>query len=129
MIALSIYNPGPLPLRLEGIVEETTAEAPNMPRWTALWVGHFVDMSPNAVEQLVPFAPLTIQPGSELQVSLVGRAGLCAYGPDYTLDTVVQGWATRESDLTFAYSVLGLQATSKVLFTASLVEPYREHCS
>jgi len=126
---MTIRNPGPLPIRLEGLVETHTNETPLIPRWIAMWLAPPGDCCSTPLSRLTPFEPTTVEPGEQLPIYLVGRAGLCAYGPGYTLDAPVNGWSTRDSQLRLVYSVFGLTAEASVAMGMNLVEPYREGCS
>ena len=128
MLTFTLVNPGPLPIRLEGLIETQTAETPLIQRWTALWLGDDPNAFGSSLEHLVPFTPQTVAPMEELQVYLVGRAGMCAYGPGYTVETPVEGHSSRGRTLTFAYSALGLQSTAPMELRMQLVEPYRLGC-
>jgi hypothetical protein len=128
VLVVTVRNPGPLPIQLDGLVETQTSATPLIQRWTALWLSS----DPNTVggvDNAVPFTPTLVAPQGELQVYLVGRSGLCAYGPGYTLASPVTVHTTRGRELRFSYSVLGLQSTAPFELPMSLVEPYRENCS
>jgi hypothetical protein len=127
-LVLTVRNPGPLPIRLDGLVETQTAATPLIQRWTALWLGTDRNTIGNPLDELVPFTPTTVEPQQELQVYLVGRAGLCAFGPGYTLASPLTGHSSRGRTIEFAYSVLGLGSTAPFELPMSLVEPYRENC-
>jgi hypothetical protein len=71
------------------------------------------------------FQPKVIQPGAYIDVYLVRRAGACAFGPGFALNNPeVQGFATRDRVVHFAYSVFGLWSTAPFELPANLVEPY-----
>jgi len=128
VLVLTVRNPGPLPIRLDGLVETQTAATPLIQRWTALWLGTDPNSFGNRFDQLVSFTPTVVEPHQELQVYLVGRAGLCAFGPAYTLASPVTGHTSRGREIEFAYSVLGLGSSAPLELPMSLVEPYRENC-
>jgi hypothetical protein len=128
VLVVTVRNPGPLPIRLDGLVEKQTAATPLIQRWTALWLGTDPNSMGNRFDQLVSFTPTVVEPQQELQVYLVGRAGLCAFGPGYTLASPVMGHTSRGRELEFAYSVLGLGSSAPFELPMSLVEPYRENC-
>jgi hypothetical protein len=128
VLFMTVRNPGPLSIRLEGLVEEAADDTPLIPRWVALWLA----VDPNAFGFLTnvrPFEPTVVDPEEQLQLYLVGRAGACAYGPGYEIDTPVEAWTTRRPDVTLVYSVLGLANESSVDLPVTLVEPYRLGCS
>jgi hypothetical protein len=128
VLVVTVRNPGPLPIQLDGLVETQTSATPLIQRWTALWL----TSDPNTIggiDHAVPFTPTVVEPQGELQVFLVGRSGLCAYGPGYTLASPVSGHITRDRELDFAFSVLGLQSSAPFELPVSLVEPYRDNCT
>ena len=128
MIGLSFRNGGPLPIRLEGLVETVFDDRPLISRWTSLWVGSDPDTIGSDIAHLVPFTPRTVDPGKEVQVYLVGRAGLCVYGPGYAVGAPIQGHVSRGPTIEIAYSVFDLSASAPYTLPVNLVEPYRDNC-
>lgn len=127
-LMVSIRNPGPLAIRFEGIVESETADNPIAFRWTAVWLPRDANVYPNTTDRWQSFTPTVIEPGSEIQVNLVGRAGSCAFGPGFTLATPPGAMASRSRSIQVAYSVFGLTQTADVELPMQIVEPYAEHC-
>jgi hypothetical protein len=127
-IVVSVENPGPLPIRLEGIVETETAETPMIPRWTAVWLARDQHIVPNPTDLWQRFTPTVVGPGSEIQLNLVGRSGQCAFGPGFTLGTLPGTFTTRSRTIQVVYSLFGLTQTADVEIPVQIVEPYAEHC-
>lgn len=129
MIAFfDVTNVSALPVTLEGLVSN---EPPGSggPRWTALAVATSRDVFPNDLSQLRPFSPQVIQPNQLFTIYLVGKAGTCAFGPGYTVDTVgVGGFASMSRSIQLSYSMLGLSTRTTIEMPMQLVEPTNANC-
>jgi hypothetical protein len=129
-LIISLTNPGPLPIRLEGIVEDPEAPLRLSTRWIAMT--SWPDQTRILDESDLPsFAPIVVQPNEQLLVVLVARAGTCSYGPGFTYgstDPDLSGYASRTEEIHFAYSVFGLSASAPFELPVNLVEPMRNGC-
>lgn len=126
---VEITNGSALPVTLDGIV---TNEAPGSsgPRWIALALATEPNVFANEIGKLRTFAPQVIPPNERITVYLVGKAGPCAFGPDFSLDSFGVGdYAALDRDLQLAYSVLGVPATSTFTMPFQVVAPTRDFCS
>jgi hypothetical protein len=133
IIMFSIRNAGPVPLRLEGVVVHPDHAALAQARWTAVWLQTTVT-SERAIAPLgetTPFEPTTIAPGDELHVFLVGRAGPCAYGPGFTLESEadISGYSMLGPTVEVAYSFAGMVGTTIIDMDQGFVEPHRNGCN
>jgi hypothetical protein len=129
MIAFfDVTNTSALPITLEGIVMSDSRSNAG-PRWTALALASDPNTFPNPPDKLRVFTPQVIAPNDRITLYLVGKAGPCAFGPGYTVDTVgVTGYASMSRDLQLDYSILGLSATSTFTMPLQLVEPAASRC-
>lgn len=129
MIVITATNPGPLPIRLEGLYGSVEPEA----RFTR-WVGIARDLDPGDslptnVDQLRQFEPVDIAPGERVDLYMVGRAGACAYGPGFTLDAPdVSSYINVGGSVGLVYSVFGLVWISPFELPMTIVEPLRADC-
>jgi len=130
MIAFfDVTNTGALPVTLEGIVPRA-GDDPAGPHWTSLALARDRNVFPNQTDQLLPFTAQVIAPNDRITLYLIGKAGHCAYGPGYTLDTVgATGFTSMSRDIQLAYSILGLTAQSTFTMPFQLVEPERDLCA
>lgn len=129
IFAVTITNPGPLPIRLEGIVEDLMALQEINTRWTAMTTRVDVTADPSRLDLLQAFRPVVVGPGQQLDVYLVAKAGRCTYGPGFTLDAPrVGGYVSRSREIKLAYSVFGLASYAPFELPVVLVEPTREDC-
>ena len=109
-IATKIRNPGPLPLTILGLDgDRTTQPNPYVGSIVSLgWVvqptdGPITHLSANPADASASW-PVTLAPGEELAIAVVGRAGPCA-DPAGTADSV----PLNSVDL--AYRALGVRRT------------------
>jgi hypothetical protein len=131
---VSIRNTSALPVRLEGLMAYGAFD-PNADgnQWTGLWLNS--DPNSHGVpgpDVLVPFRPITLEPDHEVNVYLAGRAGRCAYGPDYDPDsppTQPMVFSQAGPEFTFVYSVFGLTAQAVVDSGEIFVFPARDGCA
>ena len=129
-VALSITNPGPLPIRFEGLVEDLPARDTVSYRWTSVWLSS----DPNSYgfkDHAVPFRPTVVEPGQEMPIFLVGRAGTCAFGRAFdpaAPPANLPGYGGRGRDVRLAYSVLGLESTTELALRFELVQPQVSPC-
>jgi hypothetical protein len=131
VLVVSITNPGPLPIQLEGIVEDPQARERVIARWIDMTYATDQTTIPQDLSKLPAFTPRVVQPDEQLLVYLVARAGSCSFGPDFTLGTQdpgMSGYSTRSREIRFAYSVFGLTSTAPFELPVTLVEPMRNGC-
>lgn len=126
-VVFVVGNPGVLPVRLEGVLEDPDAASRIAPRWTQLAVG----TDPNAIgqplDQVASFVPTDIAPGGYVTLYLIGKASPCAIGAEpYAPD---QAFAVRGPDIELAYSILGLRDTSTYHMPLVIEEPIRSGCT
>lgn len=131
VILVSITNPGPLPIRIEALVEDPNAKDMVITRW----VGMTALPDPRDLPDIanVPaFAPVTVEPNDQLYVYLAAKAGPCSFGPAFSLDMTdfsdLSGYSNRGRIINFAYSVFGLESTAPFELPVTLVEPLRNRC-
>lgn len=117
-----VTNGSALPVTLEGLVVEADAAGLG-PRWTSLALASVPNAFPNSFEQLRPFTPQVIAPNDRITLYLVGRAGSCAFGSGFTIDTPVESGETLDRTLQLSYSVLGLASTSTFTIPFEIVQP------
>jgi hypothetical protein len=124
-----VWNFGVLPVQLDGLVTDLPA-GERGPSWIALALPTIPDTFPNRLDQLRPFAPITLAPNTSVPIYLVGRAGICAYGPGFQpgASAVVTGYSSPSRDLRLGYSILGLSSVTTVQMPMQLVEPDAAHC-
>jgi hypothetical protein len=126
-MAFSIRNPGPLPIRLEGVDQAAFVKDQVIYRWTSLWIAPVLYSTD--VQTLQPFRPTVVAPGDELLIYVVGKAGTCAIGPSFSLDdAAVAGYTSRGRQLDLSYSVLGLGSVASLTLPFELLEPARNGC-
>jgi hypothetical protein len=130
VIAVSITNPGPLPIRLEGLVEDPNARNTVITRWVGMTTWEDQSVIPD-LANMPAFSPVTVQPNQQQLVYLAARAGQCSFGPDFTLNSTdpdLIGYSNRGRTINFAYSVFGLEAIAPFELPVTLVEPMRNRC-
>jgi hypothetical protein len=121
VIGFDVTNAGQLPIRLLGLVEDSSATY--RMRWTALWTAED-SQGPDAARE---FEPLDLEQEDRLQLYLVGRAGPCALGRAF--DPASDNLAISVFDhVSLAYSVLGLPAAASIELPFAIAEPQRENC-
>jgi len=125
-VAFEVRNPGPLPIRLLGVVQ--SGPDTGFRRWTAVWLDEDSDGGLPGVQEATLFRPVDVQPDGSVVLYLVGRAGECAFGPDFRPDNDHTTFVPRR-DVQIAYAVLGLSSVSEVELPVRLVEPQREECT
>jgi hypothetical protein len=130
-IEFTIRNPGPLPIRLLGVVQDPYAKQMVIYRWSALWLGGDPYDGRTEIGDPQPFEPVDVQPNGYLRVYLVGKVGKCAYGPSFSLANTsdVGGFASRGRQIHFAFSVLGLASGGDVTLPVALAEPTVNGCT
>ena len=130
-VLVTLTNPGPLPIRLEGLVQP----APDGyigPRWVALWLATGPDGSPGAgaLTDARPFEPVEVAANGTVDLYLVGRAGSCAFGPTFSLGTSdVGGYVGGDRQIELAYSVFGLDRGGVFTLPFAVIEPVPNNCS
>jgi hypothetical protein len=119
----SIRNDGPLPIRLEGIVDESPHGAV-LPLLTALWV----DGEPHGGSSgpATPFTARDLAPGDTVVLWLVARASPCAAGPKWSPTTYTSGYG--RSTVMVRYSVLGWPRADDVALPYQVYEPIVMPC-
>jgi hypothetical protein len=126
MFGITIHNPGPLSIRLDGIVEDVDAATRIAPRWTALWLGSDPNAFLNPLDQLRLFSPEDVGPDGYLNVYVVGKASACAVGPNF--DPAEQAFVIRGPAIRFGYSVLGLSSSGELDLLFQIEEPIKTGC-
>jgi hypothetical protein len=121
-LGFSLRNDGPLPIRIEGIVEPDQ-EGALVPSSSAVWL----DGSPwpGSTGPAQPFTPVDVPPSEEVMLWLVRRASPCAIGPGWD-GTDTGGYAV--SQVTVSFSVLGWPRTTDVELPFEVYEPITEPC-
>jgi hypothetical protein len=127
VLAFDVGNPGPLPIRLLGVVERQDPEGSFL-RWTAVWLHEDADGGMPAVEEAAPFRPLEVPPDGHVVLYLVGRAGACAFGPSFRLEDADTGTFVTSRHVRIAYAVLGLSSVGEVELPVTLAQPQSEEC-
>jgi hypothetical protein len=130
-LTFTVYNHGPLPIRLLGVVQDPYAKQMVIYRWSALWLGGDPYDGRTELGSPQPFEPVDVQPNHYLRLYLVGKAGKCAYGPSFSLANAsdVGSFASRGRQIHFAFSVLGLPSGGDVTLPVALAEPTVNGCT
>lgn len=126
-ILFDVRNPGPLPLTLLGAIRDSSGPGPSLPRWTAVWLARNQNVI-GFINNAVAFQPVTVQPGDEIEVFLVGKAGPCAAGSGPTPGANPGGLDISAADVELAYSVLGIPTVETFPLPMVLVEQQRDTC-
>jgi hypothetical protein len=129
MIAFfEVMNAGPLPITVNGMV--SIGSPGSSGRWIALALPSDPNSYPNPVDQLRTFTRQVVAPGDSVTLYLVGKAGACAYGPGYDIESSVDAtsFAAFTRNVELGYSVLGLSSTTTVEMPMQLIEPAAAHC-
>lgn len=133
MSIFALRNTSAVPVRVEGF-QDTYRSTADVADWTAVWVpADGPGFGAPSLDKIVPFRPITLEPGQGLTLYLAGRAGRCAFGPtfdpqrEYSAQELV-GYRVRGPEITVAYSVFGLMATAGVSMRATFMEPHRADC-
>ena len=130
VVVVTVTNPGPLPIRLDGLVEDPMAPQTITTRWTAVATATDPGTDPNRLDQLQSFRPIVVEAGGKVNVYLVAKAGKCTFGPDFVEGSPgVGGYVSRGRDIRLAYSVFGLSSSAPFELPMHLVEPTREGCA
>lgn len=127
-VLVTLTNPGPLPIRLEGLVQPAPIGVAG-PQWTALWLGSDPDVIAGSLDHVRPFEPIEVAPNGTVDLYLIGRTGACAFGPTFQLSTGVGGYLSIDRDLELAYSVFGLERESVFTLPFAIAEPNSGTCS
>ena len=122
-----VHNPGPLPVRLEGLIEDEGARDRIAPRWTALAIARDVNMIGGPLSNATPFQPVDIPPDGDIGLYVIGKASACAIGAAPSASS--QAYAGRGPDIQLVYSVFGLTNTSTYHMPVMIEEPILEGCS
>ncbi len=126
---VTLTNPGPLPIRLEGLAEPTPI-SDAVPRWTALWLGSDPQTIGGSLDQVRPFQPIDVAAQGTIDLYLVGHAGACAIGPTFSLSSGnVGGYVGGDRDIELAYSVFGLDRAGIFTLPFAVVEPVPNNCT
>jgi hypothetical protein len=129
VLLVTITNPGPLPIRLDGIVEDPSRASTALPRWTAMTTNKDPSTIPNSLADLDAFQPKTVEPNGYLDVYLVSKPGPCVFGPSFSLaQSADLAMIIRDRIVLFGYSVLGLSSTAPYELPVNLAEPTRMNC-
>ncbi len=127
VLAFDVRNPGPLPIRLLGVVQGK-GPVSSFPRWTAVWLHEDANGGMPGEEEAMPFRPLEVPPDGHVVLYLVGRAGSCAFGPSFRLDDAGTGAFASSRHVRIAYAVLGLSSVGEVELPVTLAQPQSEEC-
>jgi hypothetical protein len=123
-----VHNPGPLPVRLEGLVDGSSPDATWL-RWSALWYDDKNEGAVGLTSEAKPFVPIDIPSDGHLTLFVVGRAGRCALGPAFQLDQAdTYGYSTI-GEAHLAFSVLGWPGEAVVELPFRIAEPNPGTCS
>jgi hypothetical protein len=129
VLLVTITNPGPLPIRLDGLVEDPGRASTALPRWTAMTTSKDPYTIPNSLADLDAFQPKTVEPNGYLDVYLVSKTGPCVVGPSFSLaQSADLAMIIRDRKVLFGYSVLGLSSTAPYELPVNLAEPTRLNC-
>ena len=129
IVLVTITNPGPLPIQLDGLVTDPPIAGSNLPRWTAMTTTRDPNTIPNRLDDLDTFRPKVVEPNGSVDVYLVSKAGLCAFGPSFTLaESAGLAMIGRSREVVFGYSVLGLSSSAPYELPVNLAEPVRMNC-
>ncbi|MDQ3492706.1 MAG: hypothetical protein M3452_05545, partial [Chloroflexota bacterium] len=126
VLAFDVRNPGPLPIRLLGVVEGQEPSR-GFVRWTAVWLYENEDGGFPGVEEATPFRPIEVPPDGRVLLYVVGRAADCAFGPSFRVDDRHAYASSRH--VRVAYDVLGLSSVGQVELPLTLAQPYSEECT
>lgn len=127
VVTLVVRNPGPLPIRVGGLVEDL-AEGVLAPRWTALWLYTDAAGGIPGREAASPFSPVEVAPDGYVVLYAVGQASRCAFGPSFALADLENVGLVSRDNPRLAYSVLGLSAASEIELPFVIAEPYQPNC-
>lgn len=127
VVAFTVRNPGPLAIRLGGLVEDLNPP-PLAPRWTALWLYTDDVGGVPAPDAASPFQPVEVAPGGSVVLYAVGRASPCALGPTFALADVANVGLAGRGNPRLAYSVFGLSGLSEIQLPVVIAEPHRPNC-
>jgi hypothetical protein len=94
-----------------------------------VWLHERDDGGVPAPEETTPFRALEVQPNGSVVLYMVGRAGVCAMGSDFTLEDVDDTSFSSLDRVPIVYSVLGLSAVDEVELPFVVAQPVRENCS
>jgi hypothetical protein len=128
VFAFNVRNPGPLPIRLLGVVQDEYRSS-SFPSWTAVWLYENEDGGLPAVEEATPFRPVDVPPDGHVALYVVGRAGACAFGPSFRLEDAEEMTYASSRRLLVAYAVLGLSSVGEVELPVALAQPQNEECT
>ncbi len=127
IIATKIRNPGALPLTILGLDgDRTTQPNPYVGSIVSLgWVvqptdGPITHLSADPADASASW-PVTLAPGEELAITVIGRAGPCA-DPAGTADSVL-------NSIDLAYRALGVRRTATVHLPATLLLSSKSPCT
>jgi hypothetical protein len=101
-------DPGPVPVRLEGIVG--MPEGFIGPRWTAVWLDADTNGGGGSQGPGTPFRPFVLN-GMFQGIWLVGRAGQCAVGPSFDQGAPTADGGYASPSITLRLTVLGWPRT------------------
>jgi len=127
IVFFDVTNGSALPVTLNGIVVGDATAGTGL-QWTAAGLASFPNTFPNSVEQLRPFTPQELAPGDRVTLYLVGKAGSCAFGPTFTIDSPVTQYEAVDPHLQLSYSILGLASSSTFTMPMRLVQPNAPPC-
>ena len=123
-IVIDVANPGILPIRLGGVIDEPDPLGIDE-RWTGLRIHVDPAGGMPGLEAASPFRPIDVPPEGHVLLYVTGRAGRCALGSAF--DGAAEQY-TERSSLRIAYSVLGLSASAEVDLPFLLAQPLRPGC-
>ncbi|MDQ3553700.1 MAG: hypothetical protein M3395_04755 [Chloroflexota bacterium] len=128
VFALNVRNPGPLPIRLLGVVQDDFTIS-GLPSWTAVWLHENQDGGLPAAEAATPFRPVEVPPDGHVALYVVGRAGACAFGPSFRLEDASDHASVISRQIRVAYAVVGLSSVGEVELPVALAQPLSEVCT
>ncbi|MDQ2966276.1 MAG: hypothetical protein M3R57_10555 [Chloroflexota bacterium] len=127
VLAFQVHNPGPLPIRLNGIVEDAIPDL-LAPRWTALWLYTDDPGGVPAPDAASAFHPIEVPPNGYVALYAVGRASRCAFGPTFTLPDLDTVNLRSRGNPRLAYSVIGLSGATEIVLPVVVAEPAQPNC-
>jgi hypothetical protein len=123
-IVVDVANPGLLPIRLEGVIDEPDPLGIDE-RWTGLRIHVDPDGGMPGLQATLPYRHIDVPPEGHVLLYVTGRAGRCALGTAF--DGSAEQYTDRSS-LRIAYSVLGLSTSAEVDLPFLLAQPLRPGC-
>lgn len=134
VVGVSLSNDGSLPVRLLGLraldrqdgAGDGSVTAVAGPGVTAAWRDAAPEGTLLSPASAVPLDPIDLEPGAEIVVWLVGRAGPCAFGPAYSPSLGNSVGYAGLPELRVEYSVFGMPRATSLEWPYDVVEPFQQ---